>query len=84
YSWLKKEYFMNPFVSFMRSGVGRGLRIVLGLFLIWWGFWGDAGVIVGIIGFVPLLAGIFNFCVFAPLFGYTFMGQPRHQPKLSH
>jgi len=75
---------MNPFISFMRSGVGRGLRIILGLFLIWWGFWGGASVIVGIIGFVPLLAGIFNFCVFAPLFGYTLMGQPRHQPKPSH
>ncbi len=68
---------MNPFVTFMRSGIGRLLRAILGVFLVWWGFFGGAGVIVGIIGFVPLLAGIFNFCVFAPLFGLTLMGQPR-------
>ena len=68
---------MNPFVNFMRSGVGRGLRIILGLFLIWWGFAGGAGWIVGIIGFAPVLAGMFNFCLLAPLFGLTLMGQPR-------
>ena len=68
---------MNAFVNFMRSGIGRGVRIILGLFLIWWGFMGDAGWLVGVIGFVPLLAGIFNFCVLAPLFGYTLWGQPR-------
>ncbi len=68
---------MNPFIGFMRNGVGRTLRIALGIMLIWWGFLGDAGPIVGIIGIVPLAAGVFNFCIFAPLFGYTLMGQPR-------
>ncbi len=61
----------------MRSGVGRTLRIIFGLFLIWWGFSAGAGWIVGVVGFIPLLGGIFNFCVFAPLFGLNFMGQPR-------
>ncbi|MDP4198632.1 MAG: DUF2892 domain-containing protein [Bacteroidota bacterium] len=61
----------------MRSIAGRVLRIALGLLLIWWGFWGNAGVIVGFIGFVPLAAGFMNFCVFAPLFGRTIWGKPR-------
>ncbi|HZK77233.1 MAG TPA: DUF2892 domain-containing protein [Candidatus Kapabacteria bacterium] len=68
---------MNNFVGFMRSPAGRTLRIVLGLFLIWWGFWGDAGVIVGMIGFVPLAAGTVNFCLFAPLFGRTIWGEAK-------
>lgn len=68
---------MDGFVGFMRSTPGRALRIALGIVLIWWGFWGDAGVIVGIIGFVPLAAGIMNFCLFAPLFGRTIWGKPR-------
>jgi hypothetical protein len=67
---------MDNFVDFMRSGAGRALRIVLGGLLIWWGFWGGAGVIVGIIGFMPLLAGVVNFCIFAPLFGRTIWGKP--------
>jgi hypothetical protein len=65
---------MNPFVKFMMDPAGRVLRIVLGLALIVWGFWGGAGTLVGIIGFVPLLAGIVNFCLVAPFFGVTLMG----------
>ena len=68
---------MNPFVGFMRSGLGRTVRVLLGLFLMYWGFLGDAGAIVGIIGIVPVAAGIFNFCLFAPLFGLNIWGQPR-------
>jgi hypothetical protein len=68
---------MNNFVAFMRSIAGRLLRIALGLALIWWGFFGTGGVIVGIIGFVPLLAGVINFCIAAPLFGRTIWGKPK-------
>jgi len=68
---------MDSFVNFMRSPIGRLLRIVLGVVLIWWGFSGGAGWLVGVIGFLPLLAGMFNFCVLAPLFGRNLMGKPR-------
>ena len=61
----------------MRGTLGRTLRIALGLALIYWGFWGTGGVIVGIIGFVPLLAGAINFCIAAPLFGRTIWGEPK-------
>lgn len=68
---------MNPFVSFMASSAGRILRIIAGLALIALGIWGMEGVwgiVVAVVGAVPLLAGIFDFCVFAPLFGNPFSG----------
>ncbi|MGC9468966.1 MAG: YgaP family membrane protein [Anaerolineae bacterium] len=68
---------MNPFVRFMASSTGRIVRIVAGIVLIVVGLWvikGTGGIIVAVVGAVPLLAGIFDFCVFSPLFGGPFMG----------
>jgi hypothetical protein len=68
------------FVTFMRSGAGRGARIVAGAAIIAVGLagvGGGAGVVIAIIGLVPLAAGIFNFCLFAPLFGMDLMGRKR-------
>jgi hypothetical protein len=68
---------MNPFVKFMASSAGRITRIVAGIILIVWGIWGltgTAGIIIAVIGAVPLLAGLFDFCVFAPLFGAPLSG----------
>ncbi len=68
---------MNPFVSFMASTTGRIVRVVAGLALIAWGLMGltgTTGIIMAVIGAVPLLAGVFDFCVFAPLFGAPLSG----------
>lgn len=68
---------MNPFVTFMASNTGRIVRVVAGVALIAWGILsigGAAGVIVAVIGAVPFLAGLFDFCVFAPLFGAPLSG----------
>ena len=68
---------MNPFVSFMASSTGRIVRVVAGIVLIAWGWFslgGVTGTIVAVIGLVPLLAGVFDFCVFAPLFGAPLSG----------
>ena len=69
---------MNPFVSFLASRNGRIVRIVVGLALVVWGFFGidnvATSIIVLIVGLVPLAAGIFDFCVFAPLFGAPLSG----------
>ncbi len=69
---------MNPFISWMASSAGRITRIVAGLALIVLGLFvvhSTVGTIVlVVIGLVPLLAGIFDFCVFAPLFGNPFNG----------
>lgn len=69
---------MNPFVKFMASPAGRIVRIVAGAALIAWGLLGiggTTGVIVAVVGAVPLLAGLFDFCVFAPLFGNPMSGK---------
>ena len=68
---------MNPFVSFMASATGRVVRIVAGLALIAWGWFsltGTTGIIVMVIGALPLVAGVFDFCIFAPLFGAPLSG----------
>lgn len=68
---------MNPFIAFMASTSGRIARIVAGIALIIIGLLamdGTAGIIVAVIGLVPLAAGVFDFCLFAPLFGNPFSG----------
>lgn len=68
---------MNPFISFMASSTGRGVRIVAGVVLIvvgLLGLQGTTGIIVAVIGAVPLLAGLLDFCLFAPLFGCPLSG----------
>jgi hypothetical protein len=68
---------MNPFVKFMASTTGRLVRIVAGILLVVLGLLvmhGAGGYVVAIIGLVPLVAGLFDFCVFAPLFGAPLSG----------
>ncbi len=68
------------FASFMSSVAGRMLRIVAGLIIVAGGVYlyltgsVTAGVIVAIVGLVPLLAGAFDICLFAPLFGAPLSG----------
>jgi hypothetical protein len=75
---------MNPFIKFMVSTAGRIVRALAGIALIAWGLLGlggTVGYIVAIIGLVPLLAGVLDFCVFAPLFGYPFSGKTARAGK---
>lgn len=65
------------FIKFMASGTGRIVRIVAGIALIALGLLsvqGTGGIILALVGLVPLLAGALDFCVFAPLFGMSFKG----------
>jgi hypothetical protein len=75
---------MNPFISFLASTTGRIVRALAGLALIVWGLaglGGTTGIIVAVIGAVPLAAGLFDFCVFAPLFGAPLSGPRIRQGK---
>lgn len=68
---------MAGFVKFMASTNGRIARIVAGLILIALGLFattGAAQIILIVVGLVPLAAGIFDFCLFAPLGGMPFQG----------
>jgi hypothetical protein len=47
----------------MSQPAGRVIRAALGFLVIG----GTAGIVVGIIGFVPLAAGVLNFCLVGPL-----------------
>jgi hypothetical protein len=68
---------MKAIFRFLASSTGRLVRAVAGLILIVVGIWAIGGVvgwILAVIGLVPLAAGLFDRCVFAPLFGLPFSG----------
>lgn len=76
------------FVRFMNSGVGRGLRIVVGLALLGVGIymitvatlWSIiVGAILAVVGLVFFSAGAFDFCVISPFFGYPLSGPQTRQ-----
>ena len=74
---------MKGFVRFMASASGRGLRIVAGLAIIAWGFFGLGGneaYVISAIGAIPLLAGILDICIFGPLFGCPLEGS-KNRPQ---
>lgn len=69
---------MNPLIAFLGSQAGRVVRAIAGIALIVLGLLvvsGTAGLVIAAIGVLPLLAGIFDFCIFAPLFGAPFNGE---------
>jgi hypothetical protein len=62
---------MNSFLRFMVTRAGSIIRIIVGLILIVVGIcWGQGavGYLMVIAGLVPLVAGIFDKCIFAALF----------------
>ncbi len=65
------------FIGFMASSAGRFTRVVAGLALIGIGLvalHGAGGVALAVVGAIPLAAGVFDFCLFAPLFRLPFLG----------
>ena len=68
---------MNAFFKFIASTAGRLVRIIAGLVLIAVGIWAVSGIggwILVIVGLVPLAAGLFDRCIFAPLAKLPFNG----------
>ena len=71
-------------IKFLAGTTGRWVRAIAGVVLIALGLLvvkDTAGLIVAIVGLVPLLAGVFDFCVFAPLFGAPFSGKAIRESK---
>lgn len=64
------------FARFMARPLGRGIRIVFGLFLVVWGFSNGTpeGIGVAIFGLLPLLAGVLNICPIGFLIGTPLKG----------
>lgn len=66
------------FACFMAKPLGRGLRIAAGLALIGWGYamrGTTLGTVLMIVGVIPLLAGLLNVCLLAPIIGAPFFGR---------
>lgn len=67
-----------PLIKFLASPAGRLVRIVAGIAFVAVGLFvmqNTAGIVLAVIGLVPLLAGLLDFCLFAPLFGAAFSGK---------
>ncbi|MCP4419565.1 MAG: DUF2892 domain-containing protein [Chloroflexi bacterium] len=61
----------------MTSMAGRVARVVLGLLILSLGLFvvrGTVGIILTIVSFVPMVGGVFNFCVAGFAMGYPFKG----------
>jgi hypothetical protein len=79
----KRRIKMKGTMKFLASRNGRIIRIVVGAALVLVGLFAFpntnkfnwAMLILIVVGLVPLLAGIFDKCVFAPLFGLPFDGK---------
>jgi len=65
------------FSQFMASPIGRIIRIVAGAILIAVGIAmkSTGGYVIALIGALPLVAGIVDVCIFAPLFSMPFTGK---------
>lgn len=65
------------FAKFMAGPIGRIVRIVAGVALIVWGLsMGDTtGILIAVVGVLPVLAGVFNVCLIAPVIGAPFSGR---------
>lgn len=70
-------FVQSGLAQFLASAAGRTVRALAGLALIWWGFShraGAIGIVILLVGLVPLAAGIFDFCVLSRLLGGPFSG----------
>jgi len=67
---------MNPLCTFMASSTGRVTRVIAGILIIafGFGFGGPLGIGVAAVGLVPILAGLFDVCLVAPLLGCPMSG----------
>lgn len=68
---------MKSFVKLMASPFGRIIRVLAGLAIIAWGLigiGGSNGYIVAAIGILPILTGMLNICIVAPLLGSPLSG----------
>lgn len=71
-------------LNFLGSQSGRIARIVAGLALIAAGIVAGGGwLALAVVGLLPLAAGVFDFCVFGPLFSLPFFGPKFRQAMVS-
>jgi Inner membrane protein YgaP-like, transmembrane domain len=81
---LAESFGQSGFARFINSTSGRVLRVVVGLGLIGWGYMQrgtEAGTVLMVVGLVPLLAGVFDWCLISALLGGPLSGAAIRKPK---
>lgn len=66
------------FAKMMAGMGGRLVRIIAGIVLVLVGLLvleGTGGLILAVVGVLPILAGVFNVCLIAPILGAPFSGK---------
>jgi len=65
------------FARFMAGPIGRGVRVAVGVAMIVAGLamGSTGGWVLAAVGLLPLLAGVLNICVLAPLLKAPFSGK---------
>ncbi len=74
---LAESFAQSGFAKFINTPAGRITRIVAGLALIGWGYTqraGTAGIVLMVVGLVPLVAGVFHLCLISALLGGPISG----------
>lgn len=71
------------FARWMATTPVRLVRIVVGAAMVVWGYTEctTTGYIVGTIGVLPMLGGLYDFCLLAPLFHAPVSGYAALHPK---
>jgi len=67
----------SRFARLINSPAGRLLRIIVGVVLVGWGLMHlgtSTGIILTVVGLVPLTAGTFNLCLISALLGGPISG----------
>jgi Inner membrane protein YgaP-like, transmembrane domain len=81
---IAESFAQTGFAKFINSPTGRIARIVVGLALIAWGYTqrgAMAGVVLLIVGLIPLAAGLFNLCLVSALLGGPISGARLRKDK---
>jgi len=75
---LSQSFARSAFARFMNSRAGRVTRIIVGLALIIWGYTQSAytsGIVLILVGLLPLSAGLFDLCIISALLGGPISGK---------
>jgi Inner membrane protein YgaP-like, transmembrane domain len=74
---LAESFGQSGFAQFINSPAGRLMRLVVGIGLVGYGFThrtSPSGLVLVVVGLIPLLAGAFDLCLISGLLGGPFRG----------
>jgi len=81
---IAESFGRSGFAKFINSPAGRIARVVVGIGLIVWGYTQlntGTGIVLIVIGLVPLAAGAFDLCLISALLGGPISGEKVRKTK---